>query len=170
MDGLGADCKLMDTTYMPFVKKDEDKPVDPRETFLRIFIVAGWQKREEIVVHPFLMHAAQYRANEMAQKGYFGHTSPSGITPNEVVRNIGYKLPDWYKQKGNNIESLYIGHNEPEEAINGWFSSPTHHDHLVGEGFYNAQNAVGIGSARAQDGRQIWVFISAPNMGVVSRL
>lgn len=159
----------MNTTFMPFVKKDGPKkgvdPVEAREALLRIIISAGWQQRQEIVIHPLLVRAAMKRAMSMATRGYFGHTDPDGVTPNEVARSVGYKLPDWYSPKGNNIESIYIGSDEPEDVVNTWFASPKHHDHLVGDGFYQSQNAIGIGSSTAQDGRAIWVFLSAPNMG-----
>lgn len=160
----------MNTTFLPFVSKPGPQgqtppKEDPRETFLVLTIKAGWQQRKDIAVHFLLMQAAQLRADDMARRGYFSHTNPEGVTPNEVVRNLGYRLPDWYSAKGNNIESLYIGHDEPEEPVRSWFDSPKHHDHLVGEGFYRNQNALGVGTAIAQDGRSIWVFLSAPDMG-----
>jgi uncharacterized protein YkwD len=152
-------------TYLPSVKGGTKK-VDDRITLLRIILLAGWQKRTNPVPHPLLMEAAQRRAEDMARRGYLSHTSPDGVTPNEVVRSVGYRLPDWYPEKGNNVESLYLGHDEPEEPVRSWFDSPKHHDHLVGEGkFYGSQTALGIGTAVAKDGRQIWVLISAPNTG-----
>lgn len=156
---------------MPSIRKDGpagngNPPVDPRHIFLEIVIAAGWQQRQGIIIHPILMRAAQAKAEHMAVMNYFAHTSPDGVTPNELARRVGYILPDWYPQRGNNIESIYIGHDEPEEPIKGWFNSPRHHDHLVGQGdFYRSQNAIAVGTAIAQDGRSIWVFHSAPNMG-----
>lgn len=131
-----------------------------------IIITAGWQRRQNAVIHPLLTQAAYKRAKDMADKNYFSHTSPSGVTPNEVIRSVGYQLPSWYPEKGNNVESISIGADDAEEAVAGLFSSPKHHNHITGEDkFYADQRAIGVGEAIAKDGRKIFVFLSAPWSG-----
>jgi len=37
-----------------------------------------------------LEQAAQLKANDMAEKGYFAHTSPDGKTPWEWLKDVSY--------------------------------------------------------------------------------
>ena len=43
-------------------------------------------------VSPLLQAAAQEKANDMASKGYFAHTSPQGVTPWYWFENVGYNF------------------------------------------------------------------------------
>ena len=42
--------------------------------------------------NPLLQAAAQEKANDMATKGYFAHTSPTGITPWHWLTDVGYSF------------------------------------------------------------------------------
>lgn len=150
--------------YLPFIEKHE-KVIASVYRLADLIMYAAWQERSPIYMDLRLMQAAQLKANSMAEFDYFSHTSPTGLTPNEVVRSTGYRLPSFYAEKGNQVESLYIGHDEPEEAVKGWLESPSHHDHIAGRtDFYRGHSAIGVGTAVAKDGRQLWVFMSAPGM------
>ena len=128
-----------------------------------LILKAEWQQRKNGIAHSVLMEAAQYKADDMARNGYFGHVSPSGEAPNDYVRAHSYELPGRYLPGKNNVESLVIGTATAEDAIARWLASPAHHAHLVGgNSFYQEQNAVGVGTAIHPDGRRMWVFISAP--------
>lgn len=164
MAAMGTKGELMGRykQYLAAVEKQVDNKVE----VLRIIMTAGWQKRRDAVIHPLLMLAAQKKAEDMVRKKYFSHNSPSGFTPNENVRSVGYTLPPWYPTKGNNVESIYGGSDNPESVVSAWFNSPHHHDHIAGAtDFYAGQGAVGIGSAPVGDGGWVFVFLSAPNMG-----
>lgn len=150
--------------YLPYIEK-HSKVIADVYKLADLIMYAAWQERAPIYIDLRLMLAAQRKAEDMAKHDYFAHTNPFGFTANENVRAAGYKLPDYYSEKGNQVESLYIGHDEPEEAVKGWLESSSHHDHIAGRNdFYRGQPAIGVGTAVAQDGRQLWVFISAPGM------
>lgn len=116
-----------------------------------------------MVRHPLLDLAAQKKADDMAEKDYFAHTSPEGITANQNIASVGYKLPDYYFKKPNACESLSIGGHTPEDNAIGWLNSPKHRPHVYGENnFYREQECIGIGKSISRGGRNIYVFLSAP--------
>lgn len=135
------------------------------EALIRLILNSSWQQREDPYADPILVRAAQNKADDMAKRDYFSHVDPDGGTVNEYIRAAGYRLPDYYPQKGNNCESIVIGASTPEGAIEAWLNSPSHRIHLQGEiDFYRSQRAIGVGMSKAKDGRTIFVFISAPPM------
>lgn len=154
----------MAKVYVPWVASRGSAVYLPERGYMADLILkADWQQRKEGMIHSVLMEAAQYKADDMAKKGYFGHVSPSGEAPNDYVRAHGYDLPDHYPPGKNNVESLVIGSATVEDAITAWMNSPAHHAHIVGgNNFYREQDAVGVGMAIHPDGRRMWVFISAP--------
>lgn len=148
--------------FLPFVAK-ETKADDELENILFDLIYhSSYQRRIAMYQNVILWAAAQKKADDMAQKNYFGHTSPSGLTANELVRGMGYELPDWYRAKDNNVESISVGGGKPETVAIAWLNSPGHRVHVYGEiDFYREQQCVGIGRSTARDGRILTVFISA---------
>lgn len=159
----------MPKTYLPNIKGEsqEEEPSgqnSDEDLMFWLLLSSPDQKRIRMERNVLLDLAAAIKAQEMAEKNYFSHTSPEGITANQNVRSVGFVLPDYYPVKGNNVESLSIGGNSLQSVVNGWFGSPKHRPHVFGENnFYLNQNCVGIGKAiNRTDSRQIYVFISAP--------
>lgn len=155
-------------TFIPFARKEgKESSLDKDEDILFDLIEnSSYQKRKAMYRHPLLWLAAQKRADDMAEKDYFAHISPSGVSPNQVVRSVGYVLPDWYPKDKNNVESISIGGGEPENVALAWLNSKKGHRlQVFGEDdFYREQECVGIGRSKARDGRIITVFLSAPCM------
>lgn len=87
-------------------------------------------------VNPVLVQAAQMKANDMAAKGYFAHTSPSGVTPWYWFGQAGYK----YVRAG---ENLAVNFNDSSLLHQAWMNSPTHRANIV-NGYYTE---VGIAMA-----------------------
>ncbi len=163
----------MEKIYLPDIQNQKSSyPVEGEglgsvDGLYRIIRNAPQQQRNKEIMHRhlFLDQAAQQKANDMARLGYFSHTSPSGVSANENVRRTGYKLPDWYPANGNNVESLYIGSDCPEDAAAAWLASDHHRPHVYGEtDFFRNQNCIGVGYAPfpKEEHRGYWVFISAP--------
>lgn len=149
--------------FLPFVLKDSNENDAVEDMLFDLISNSSYQKRAAMYQNVLLWAAAQRKADDMAEKDYFGHTSPSGLTANELVRDMGYKLPDWYAKKGNNVESISVGGGKPENVMLGWLHSPGHRKHVFGEiDFYKNQECVGIGKSVAKDGRILTVFISCP--------
>lgn len=153
-------------TYAPSVKNETrvEHP-NPTELLFRIIRDSPYQLRnpESMIRNPLLDEAAERKAHDLAINNYFAHTSPAGVSANQNVRATGYVLPDRYPVAANNVESLSIGGKTLAEIAQGWYTSNKHRPHVYAENdFYRNQTCIGVGTAIAQDGRVIFVFISAP--------
>lgn len=154
--------------YLPDIKNQDSLPVEmPLDTLHRIIRDSPNQRRDRLAMarHVFLDQAAQQKAHDMATKGYIAHTSPSGVSANQNVRNTGYRLPDWYPNNGNNVESLYYGPNNPKDIAAAWLASDRHRAHVYGENdFFRGQTCIGVGYAPAPGEEDIGycVYITAP--------
>ena len=80
--------------------------------------------------------AAQLKAEDMAVKGYFAHTSPEGKTPWYWFDQVGYR----YTYAG---ENLAVNFFETEDVANAWMNSPTHRANIVKKDY----TEIGIGVA-----------------------
>jgi len=91
-----------------------------------------------------LDQAAELKAEDMVQNGYFNHTSPSGTTPWYWFTQSGYN----YKYAG---ENLAIGYFESEEVYTAWLNSPSHKENIVNPHYTEVGTAVleGFGSNNA---------------------
>lgn len=152
--------------FLPFVRSPLLSLDQEEDILFEILQTSSYQKRTHMVPDSLLWMAAQKRADDMAEKNYFSHISPTGVAPNDVAREVGYELPDWYKAGKNNIEAISIGSGKPENVALAWLNSKKgHRAQVFGEDkFYLEQECIGIGRSKAQDGRIITVFLSAPCM------
>lgn len=119
------------------------------------------QQRKHVYCDQHLVEAAQHRAEDMVAGKYFGHADASGVLPNAVARAYGCKLPDYYPQSGNQIESLALNYHTANEAWKALMLSDGHRMHLLGQHpFYAAQVRVGTGYA-GNDERIVYVVMSS---------
>lgn len=113
-----------------------------------ILVTSSWQKRKNMNCHLQLLAAAQFKAKEMAERNYFSHTSPDGITANENVKNHGYPLP---YGPGNYVESIAGGYSsnhgpDVEKMFDALLKSPVHYNHITGStSFFKSQLCYGVG-------------------------
>ena len=77
-----------------------------------------------LVVNPLLNKAAQMKAEDMASKSYFAHTSPEGKTPWYWIIQVGYK----YQYAG---ENLAMNFSDSKDVTKAWMNSPTHKANIV---------------------------------------
>lgn len=77
-----------------------------------------------LTVSPVLEAAAQAKANDMAAKGYFAHTSPEGKDPWYWFKLVGYK----YSYAG---ENLAVDFTDSGDVNAAWMNSPTHRDNIL---------------------------------------
>lgn len=77
-----------------------------------------------LAVNPVLVAAAQAKANDMAAKGYFAHTSPDGLDSWH-----------WFKQAGYNFqhagENLAVDFSDSADVERAWMNSPTHRANIL---------------------------------------
>ncbi len=83
-----------------------------------------------------LAKAAQMKAEDMASKGYFAHTSPEGKTPWYWFAQVNYR----YASAG---ENLAVNFFESEDVARAWMNSPSHRANIVKKDF----TEIGIGVA-----------------------
>lgn len=127
-----------------------------------IFMTAEWQQRVNPQPHPLLMKAAQFKADDMLKWRYFAHMSLIGIMPNANVMNTGYPLP--YDRHENNVESIGLNYNTPEDMFAAWLTGATHARHITGSHeFFRNQECFGTGYAEGpEDAGKYYVLVSAP--------
>lgn len=73
-----------------------------------------------------LNSAAQAKAQDMAAKNYWAHTSPDGTEPWYFFQQAGYT----YIRAG---ENLAYGFMTSQSAIDGWMNSPSHKANILGD-------------------------------------
>jgi uncharacterized protein YkwD len=123
--------------------------------------------RQALSLDQQLNAAAQKKANDMVQKDYWSHTSPSGQQPWQFIIDSGYQ----YQAAG---ENLAYGFTSADSVLNGWMKSQEHRNNLLDASY----TEVGFGVAQARDfqgkGSQVVVVAmyglpsSQPNVAGVS--
>lgn len=125
------------------------------------------QRRSLMVLHPILNKAAVMKCVDMANRNYGTHTDPDGHGPNWLVRELGYRLPEWYgdADNSNNIESLLTGgFGKAKDTWESWLASERHRIHVLGlNDFYAGQTNFGVGYAYVPESKMdhFWCFLSA---------
>lgn len=84
-----------------------------------------------------LLKMARLKSQDMVNKEYFSHTSPTYGSPFDMMKNYGLS----YKSAGENI----AGNPSLDEAVNSWINSSTHRENLLSTSY----NYVGIGISKS---------------------
>ena len=82
-----------------------------------------------------LNKAAQEKAEDMFKNKYFGHFSPTGVSPWYWIDQSGY---DYY-YAGENLAMNFL---DTEEVIKGWLNSPSHRENLLNKDYKDMGIAV----------------------------
>lgn len=98
--------------------------------------------------NPLLSAAASAKAQDMAEKSYFAHTSPEGVTPWHWLDEVGYK----YSYAG---ENLAINFSDSKDVFDAWMNSPSHRENILNNHF----TEIGIGMANGIYQNKETVFI-----------
>lgn len=135
--------------------------VDKAAILAELIIQSGLQQRGELECDQRLVRAAQWRADNMRDREWFGHTAPDGESPNNLVRRFGFRLPDAYSD-ANQVESLVWGYDAPDVALRELLKSSKHRTHILGENaFFEAQNRIGVGHSMGGILERYWVVLIA---------
>ncbi len=81
-----------------------------------------------LTVSPLLTQAAEMKAKDMAEKSYFAHTSPEGLTPWHWFEEVNYP----FSYAG---ENLAIDFQESESVEQAWLASPKHRENIMNTNF-----------------------------------
>ncbi|MBI3231975.1 MAG: hypothetical protein HYZ51_02760 [Candidatus Doudnabacteria bacterium] len=103
---------------------------------------------KSLTQNPVLSQAAQFKADDMAKKGYFSHTSPDGRLPWSFIQGAGYN----YIMAG---ENLAVNFFEAESMSQAWMNSESHKANILNKNF----EEIGIGIAEGQYGGKTSIFV-----------
>ncbi|MBI4084983.1 MAG: CAP domain-containing protein [Candidatus Liptonbacteria bacterium] len=102
-----------------------------------------------------LERAALEKVRDMAQKGYFAHTSPDGVTPWYWLEKAGYD----FSYAGENLAVNFI---DSSDVVNAWMNSPSHKENILNGHFTEIGVATAMGTYKGHDANFIVQFFGAP--------
>lgn len=102
------------------------------------------QALPELVVNPLLTRAAELKAKDMAEKGYFAHTSPEGLTPWHWLKVVGYS----YDYAG---ENLAINFTDSKDVTEAWMKSPGHRANIIKISYREVGTGIATGTYQGKE-------------------
>lgn len=102
-----------------------------------------------------LEKAAQFKAQDMASKGYFAHISPDGITPWFWLEKAGYQ----YSYAGENLAINFI---DSKDVIDTWMNSPSHRANILNNNFTEVGISTAKGTYQGRETTFVVEFLAAP--------
>ena len=108
------------------------------------------QERAKVGLAPLkdnweLSRVARYKSEDMANKNYFSHTSPTYGSPFDMIKNFGIK----YMAAGENIA---MGQQTSASVMTAWMNSSGHKANILNANF----TEIGVGVARNKSGTIYW--------------
>lgn len=92
-----------------------------------------------------LSNVAEMKSEDMKDKDYFSHTSPTYGSPFEMMQNFGV-------QYSSAAENIAVGQKTPESVVNAWMNSPGHRKNIL-----NGQlTHIGVGIAKDDSQGMYW--------------
>lgn len=92
-----------------------------------------------------LQSAAQMKAEDMATRNYFAHTSPDGKTPWDLMAEVGYA----WSWAGENL-AVSTDVNSVSLIVNGWLNSPEHRQIMLDSRYTETGIGVAVGTWQGQ--------------------
>jgi len=92
-----------------------------------------------------LSRVARYKSQDMIDRGYFAHNSPTYGSPFKMMESFGLR----YSAAGENIA---MGQQSPAQVMNAWMNSPGHRNNIMSPSF----TQIGVGLAKDRKGRMYW--------------
>lgn len=93
-----------------------------------------------------LASVAEKKAEDMRDRNYFSHTSPTYGSPFDMMRQFGVS----YSSAGENIAK---GQKSPQSVMNGWMNSQGHKDNILNSSY----TEIGVGYVTDSNGNTYWV-------------
>jgi uncharacterized YkwD family protein/spore coat assembly protein SafA len=101
-----------------------------------------------------LSRVARYKSQDMINKGYFSHTSPTYGSPFRMMESFGIR----YSSAGENIA---MGQRTPQEVMNAWMNSPGHRNNILSPSY----SQIGVGLAKSKAGVAYWTQMFIKPLG-----
>lgn len=97
-----------------------------------------------LIINGKLSYAASLKANDMLQKNYWSHFSPTGASPWYFIANSNYR----YVYAG---ENLAKGYTNTDEVFNAWMNSESHKNNILSRSYTETGFAVVSGNFQGQN-------------------
>ncbi|OGZ95065.1 MAG: hypothetical protein A2676_03310 [Candidatus Sungbacteria bacterium RIFCSPHIGHO2_01_FULL_51_22] len=97
----------------------------------------GSNSQYPLKMNPVLAEVARMKAEDMANKGYFAHTSPEGLSPWHWFKKAGYS----FTHAGENLAVDFVDSTDVERA---WMESAGHRANILNQNF----SEIGIATAK----------------------
>jgi uncharacterized YkwD family protein len=92
-----------------------------------------------------LSRCARYKSQDMINKNYFAHNSPTYGTPFDMMKAFGLS----YSAAGENIAK---GQRTAQEVVTAWMNSSGHRANILSPSYME----IGVGLAKDSAGRCYW--------------
>lgn len=92
-----------------------------------------------------LSRVARYKSQDMIDKGYFAHTSPTYGTFFKMIDSFGIKA-------SGAAENIAQGQRTPQHVMSSWMNSPGHRNNILSPSF----TQIGVGAAKDSKGNLTW--------------
>jgi len=92
-----------------------------------------------------LSRIARYKSQDMINKNYFSHISPTYGSPFNMMENFGLK----FSAAGENIA---MGQQTPSSVVTAWMNSPGHKANILNPSY----TQIGVGLAKNSNGTCYW--------------
>jgi uncharacterized YkwD family protein/spore coat assembly protein SafA len=100
-----------------------------------------------------LSRVARYKSADMANRGYFSHTSPTYGSPFRMMESFGLR----FSAAGENIA---YGQRTPAEVMRDWMNSPGHRSNILSRNY----SEIGVGLAKNKNGVCYWTQMFMKSM------
>ena len=117
---------------------------------------------KELTQNPILQKAAQLKADDMAGKRYFAHTSPDGKEPWYWLSLAGYS----YAYAGENLAVNFVDSSDVTKA---WMKSPEHRKNIVNQHYTEIGIAVASGIYKGKNTLFVVQFFGSPSATGISK-
>lgn len=91
-----------------------------------------------LTASPQLSNLARLKSQDMINKNYFSHYSPTYGSPFQMMKKFGIQ----YSYAGENIA---MGQTTPAAVMNSWMNSPGHRANILNPNY----NQIGVGTAKS---------------------
>lgn len=95
--------------------------------------------------HWELSRVARYKSQDMIDKNYFSHTSPTYGSPFTMMQSFGLKFSAA-------AENIAYGQRTAQEVVNAWMNSAGHRANILSQSYTHT----GVGAAKKSNGTLYW--------------
>lgn len=92
-----------------------------------------------------LSRVARYKSQDMIDKGYFAHQSPTYGSPFDMMESFGLKFSAA-------AENIAYGQRTAAEVVKAWMNSPGHRANILSRSY----RYTGVGAAKKANGTLYW--------------